>query len=108
MKEFLRKKLGIEVSFTTGDNPCIHIHNSYRVTDRKFIRYALECIHYMPEYKALQGTGYTRTLKSEYREWRAHNLLFRLGIFKERTGTADIAQNESILRRIGYAILSIF
>ena len=101
-------KFGIDVRFTMGNNPCLHIENSYRVRKSKHIRYMLEYIHGSVYYKIMKENGYTRTLRSEYREWKAHNVLYRLGIFRERTGSVDIDQNESIWKRFAYAILSIF
>jgi hypothetical protein len=97
-----------DVYITTGENPCLHIKNSYQITDKKAIKHTLEFIHRTNMYKYLQANGYTRTLQSEYREWKGHNTLYRLGIAKERTGSVDIDQNEPKWRRFIYAILSIF
>ena len=97
------------ISFTFGDNPCIHIQNSHLVKSKKAIKTILaNYIHKTSSYKELKAAGYTRSLKSEYREWRAHNILYRLGYKRHRTGTTDIDQKESKFRRFIYAILSIF
>lgn len=96
------------ISFSYGDNPCVSIKNSYLVTSSKDIKTVLEYIHSMDEYKQLQASGYTRTMKSEYREWKGHNTLHRLGVLKSRTGSVDIDQKEPKLVRLFYAILSIF
>lgn len=96
------------VSFTYGSNPGIHIKNSYLITSNKDIRAVLEYIHSLDEYKKLQEAGYTRTLEGEYREWKGHNALYRLGILRKNTGSVDIDQNEPKWRRVVYAILSIF
>ena len=98
----------IDVSFSTGENPCLHIEKSYLIKTGKEIKETLEYIHTMSGYKELQAAGYTRTLESEYREWKAHNFLYRLGIARERTGNCDIDQNETKFRKFVYAILSIF
>ena len=98
----------IKVTFTTGENPCIHIQNSHLVKKGADIKEALKYIHLMDGYKDLQANGYTRSMGSEYREWKAHNFLYRLGIARSRTVTCDIDQNESKYRRFIYAILSIF
>lgn len=108
LNDFIFNMFEIEVEVTMGNNPCLHIDKSYRVKKSKFIRYLLEYIHSFDEYKKLQAVGYNRTLKSEYREWKAHNFLYKLGIFRDRTGSVDIAQNESKWRKFAYAILSIF
>lgn len=98
----------IKVTFSTGENPCVHIANSYSVKGGDAIKEALRYIHLMDGYKKLQESGYTRTAESEYREWKAHNLLYRLGIARSRTKDCDIDQNEPKWRKAIYAILSIF
>ena len=98
----------VHVTVSTGENPCIHIENSYLITRGIDIKDALVFIHTTKKYKELKASGYTRTLTSEYREWKAHNVLYRLGIERARTAHVDIAQNESKFRRFVYALLSIF
>ncbi len=39
-------------------------------------------------------------------EWRAHNLLYFLGICYDRTGSVDLDLNEPWYRKLGYLILS--
>lgn len=108
MADYILDRFGIDVTFTLGPNPCLSIKNSYRVKKAKFIRYILEYIHGSVYYEIMRENGYTRTLKSEYREWKAHNFLYRLGICRKRTSSCDIDQNESKWKRFAYAILSIF
>ena len=98
----------LNVSFRFSNNPCLSIKDSYRVAKGADIKKALETIHGMMEYQRLQQSGYTRTFKSEYQEWKAHNFLYRIGYKKDRTGSVDIDQNESKLRKFIYAICSIF
>lgn len=100
--------LGIGVKFVYGDNPCLHIDNSYLITSGMEIKNILNYIRTLDGYKKLQSCGYTRTPNSEYREWRGHNTLYRLGIRRNRTGSVDIDQNEPMWRRLIYAVLSIF
>lgn len=96
------------ISFSYGNNPCMSIKNSYLVTKNDDIREVLQYAHGLDEYKKLQAAGYTRTIDSEYREWKGHNTLYRLGVLKARTGSVDIDQKEPKLVRLFYAILSIF
>ena len=103
-----KEKKMIKVTFSTGANPCVHIENSHLVKGGSEIKEALRYIHLMDGYKELQASGYTRTAGSEYREWKAHNLHYRLGIARSRTKDCDINQNEPKWRRVIYAILSIF
>lgn len=46
-----------------------------------------------------------RSLRSYLREWRAHNRLYQLGLFKERTKDTDLNVNEYWYRRLGYFFL---
>ena len=96
------------ISFSYGDNPCLSIKNSYLVTKSEDIKAVLEYIHGLDEYKKLREAGYTRTLKSEYYEWKGHNALYMLGYQRSRTSSVDINQNEPKWRRFLYAILGIF
>lgn len=98
---------GFKVSFQY-DALSFCIENSYLAKTKKDIIKILEVIHLTPEYQELVYHGYTRTIKSEYQEWYAHNVLYNMGILREHTGTVDINNNESKIRLFGYAILSIF
>lgn len=102
-----RECCGFKVAFQY-DALSFYIENSYLVKTKKDIVKILEVIHLTPEYKRLVDHGYTRTIKSEYQEWYAHNVLYNLGILRGRTGTVNINNNESKIRLFGYAILSIF
>ena len=101
-------KFNLNIKFTFDNNPRLSIQDSYVVTKSSDIRSVLEYIHGLDEYKQLQAFGYTRTLESEFKEWKAHNVLYRLGVLPERTSSVDIDQNESKLFRFGYSILSMF
>ena len=101
-------KFNLNINFIFGNNPGLNIQDSYTIKNSADIRSVLEYIHGLDEYKQLQTAGYTRTFESEFKEWKAHNVLYGLGVLPERTGSVDIYQNESKLFRFGYAILSIF
>jgi hypothetical protein len=51
---------------------------------------------------------YTRSITSWLREWKAHNYLYDMGYEKARTGSVDLNENESLIRRIGYFFLALF
>ena len=105
--EDLTTAYGVEIFFTYGDNPCLTIKNSHKVTSDSAMEIVLKYIHRSGEYARLVNSGYTRTFSSELREWKGHNFLYRMGIKPERTGTVNIDQNEPKWRRIVYAILSV-
>ena len=86
----------------------IHITNSYQVTNSKDIEQIIDMIMNKSCYKYLAAAGFTRTKKSLIREWKAHNVLYRWGYEKERTGSVDFDQNESRFRRFCYFFLSWF
>lgn len=46
------------------------------------------------------------SIKTLIREWRSHNLLYELGLFKDRTKDVDLNENPLYLK-IGYYILSL-
>ena len=96
------------ISFSYGDNPCVSIKNSYLVTRNEDIQEVLEYIRSMDEYKKLKDAGYTRTPHSEFQEWKGHNVLYKMGYKRSRTGSVDIDQNEPRWRRFVYAILCMF
>ena len=41
-------------------------------------------------------------------EWGTHNLLYSLGVQKERTASVDLESNQSWYMTVAYAILSPF
>jgi len=86
------------------ENSNIHIQNSYIITDEKemfkmLLKIRNDAIFY-------RNIKYTRTMKSWIREWKAHNLLYRFGYEKKRTGSVDLDENESTFRLLGYFVLS--
>lgn len=86
----------------------IHIEKSYIVKDKMLIRQFISNIVQSPEFSELKKAGFTRTEKSMYNEWVAHNVLHRFGYKREQTANVDIDQGETLLRRFCYWILSMF
>lgn len=86
----------------------IHIQDSWQVKDAGVLEGAINAITVSIYFDKLAAAGFTRSKKSLLREWRAHNVLYRWGYKKERTGSVDFNQNESLGRRIGYFFLSWF
>lgn len=102
---------GIELRVTYDfDSLNIHIEGSYKVPDKKSIKGALNMITDSSnlDYRALTEFGFNRTFKSMEREWAAHNVLYRLNYERERTKDVDLNKSETIGRKIGYFILSLF
>jgi hypothetical protein len=84
----------------------ITITNSYHFNSKQ-MNDILDYIMNKDYFRMLAAAGFTRSKESLLREWKAHNILYRWGYEKERTGSVDFSQYESRIRRIGYLILSI-
>lgn len=49
---------------------------------------------------------FKRSLKSLTREWRVHNFLYKIGLYKSRTKDVDLDYPQQWYYRLGYFILS--
>lgn len=100
------KKNGIfEITFNY-DILNIHIKDSRKLYYQEDVEKALEFIHNTPEYEELVAAGYTRSPQSQVEEWRAHNIMWSWGYKRNRTGSVDLDQNETPLRKLLYKIIS--
>lgn len=97
-----------EVVFSPIDSKHLNIcvKNSYKIKYSDDIENLLKIICNNPAFTEFKIAGYKRTLPSMRREWETHNFLYNLGIFKSRTENTDLDNNESFIRKIGYAVLS--
>ena len=82
-----------------GQKNC-KIKNSFLIKSKKlkyeFIAYL---IRKYPQFLA-------RSKKSYYREWKTHNIFYKLNILRKSTIDTDLNINESWWRRVGYFIVS--
>lgn len=83
----------------------VHIVTSFQITDRKGKE---EVIDYILKVAKEYGFEYKRSKKSWIREWSAHNTLYQWNYQKERTGSVDLNEDESFLRRFCYFFLALF
>lgn len=83
------------------DSANVRIIDSYLVTDKKKMVLILRLF--------LNITGYKsqRSLKSWLKEWKSHNRLYRLGLFKSHTVDCDLEENEKWWRLLAYQILGV-
>lgn len=81
----------------------VHIKDSYKITDKS------EMISTLAEINALYPTCdvWERSTASLVREWRAHNRLHKLGIFKSRTADVDLDVPQKWYYKIGYFVLGV-
>lgn len=92
------------ILIVTCTEKCISIEHSYRIESSKDMKEVLNKIRdYYPDNYAI----HKRSIKGMIREWRTHNLLYSLGIEKERTKTVDLEINQSVLHKILYALGSL-
>ena len=83
----------------------IHIEDSYKVNKREDMQMILNDIrakHSLEESDVLK-----RTDKSLIREWRTHNILYSLHLFRSHTKDVDLNYPQSKLVEICYAIVSL-
>lgn len=88
----------------------IHIEDSYKVNTREDMQIVLTDIranHSLEESDVLK-----RTDKSLIKEWRIHNVLYNLHLFRKHTKDVDLNYPQSkiteIVYSIAYFIVSIF
>lgn len=108
MKTIFIEDKKIKVVFNIEPQLCIHVENSYTITKKQDIMDVLNFLHSTVEYQEMVDVGFSRTLKSQYEEWKAHNVLYKWGLFKSRVANVDINQSETPLRLFLYKILSLF
>lgn len=90
--------LGVKIRY---DKDCVSIIDSYKVKDEYDMKLILKV------FKMRTGYGSRRSLKSWLKEWKAHNRLYRLGLFRSHTKDCDLEQNEKWYRLLAYQILGI-
>ena len=54
-----------------------------------------------------KGLQTTRSMKSYIRETKAHNRLYKLGLFKKHTKNTDLEENIKLWKEIVYFIIGI-
>jgi hypothetical protein len=78
----------------------IHIVDSYKINKSKDILAICKVLKAKyPQFK--------RNYTSWHREWCAHNFLYNLNIKTNRTKDVDLNENESMIRLIGYFLISL-
>ena len=82
----------------------VHITDSYAVPSKSISDWVTRII----SYGAKNGYTYERSAKSWVEEWKVHNALYKLGIQKSRTKDVDLNEDETVLRKLGYCLLSKF
>ena len=81
------------------DEKCVTILNSYEIKKKWNMKYILTV------FKEWTGYESKRTIESWVREWKAHNRLYKLGLFRSHTKDCDLEENEKLHRLAIYQIL---
>lgn len=92
------KIYGVEIQYNSRN---IHIIDSYKVKNEN------DMIYILTQFKSKTGFLSKRSIKSWVKEWKSHNRLYRLGLFKSHTKDCDLEENEKLHRLIAYQILGI-
>ena len=87
----------------SADN--VHIMNSSKITKSADMKAIIKIIRVEAE---KLGFKYKRSASSWLREWKAHNFLSERKVEESRTSSADLNEDETLLRRFGYFILALF
>ena len=77
----------------------VTIVDSYKITNP----YTIEDMLY--EFKKNTGYKSKRSIKSWTKEWKAHNRMYKLGLFRNHTKDCDLEENEKWWRLLIYEII---
>ena len=89
---------GIKIKY---DKKCVTIMDSHKVKSEIKMTLILANFKHMTGYKS------KRTIESWIREWKAHNRLYKLGLFRSHTKDCDLEEDEKLHRLLIYRILGI-
>lgn len=88
-------------------NNCLTIYDSYKITseeDMENILFNVRINNTESNYEVLHN----RTDKSFIKEWKSHNLLYNLHIFRSHTADVDMEYPLKWYYKLAWDILSIF
>ena len=94
MKEI--EKDNVKIQYDDGN---VRILDSYRITEMVEMYNILSWFLYKTGYRS------RRNIFSWMKEWKAHNRLYKLGLFKEHTKDCDLEENEKWYRLLLYEII---
>lgn len=89
---------GVKIQY---DKRTVRIIKSYEVKKKWDMLYILITFQEQTNYQS------KRSLESWIKEWKTHNRLYRLGLFRSHTRDCDLEENEKLHRLIAYQILGI-
>lgn len=89
----------MKVSYTKENT---HIEDSYQIKLKKSMENEIEWIK---ECRKARKYPVTRSTNSYVREWKGHNNLYNLGLFRSHTKDVDLNENNSIIEELIWLII---
>lgn len=94
MKEIIIN--GVKIKYSKN---VVTIVDSYKITNKYTMHIILNLFKLRTRYTS------NRTIKSWVKEWKSHNRLYKLGLFKSHTKDCDLEEHEKLHRLLIYEIL---
>ena len=91
--------LGIEIEYNPTN---VRIKDSYKVRNKEYMRLILT------QFRIRTGFKSKRSIDSWLKEWKSHNRLYKLGLFRKHTADCDLEENEKLHRLIAYEVIGRF
>ena len=93
------KTIVIKDTLIRYDDTVVTIVDSYKVTNEDDMWDILTRFDYETKYYS------KRSIDSWIKEWKAHNRLYKLGLFRSHTKDCDLEENEKWWRLLVYEII---
>ena len=90
--------LGVRIQFND---------NNVRIVDSYKVELEADMVIILKLFKIKENYKSRRTVTSWVKEWKAHNRLYKLGLFKDHTIDCDLEENEKWYRLLAYQILGL-
>jgi hypothetical protein len=82
-----------------------HIENSYKIKKEKEMKYI---ISYLKDHTNESYAIHKESMNNMLKEWKAHNILYKIGLFRNRTRSVDLNIDNKWYIKLIYAILAFF
>lgn len=93
------KILRVEIEYNENN---VRIKDSYKIKTKEYMKLILTL------FKERTGFKSKRSIDSWLKEWKTHNRLYRLGLFRSHTADCDLEEYEKLHRLIAYEIIGRF
>ena len=76
-----------------------HVEDSYKIIDIDLV------VSYIMGERFIKNLPITRSFESYVREWKGHNNLYNIGLFRSHTKDVDLNENNSIIEEVIWLII---